>query len=123
MTFFQISLILISHFFADFIFQNDRMALGKSKSLKWLSLHVLVYTGVLFLGTGILFFREPYMWICFGVVNGMLHWVVDFFTSRLNARLWNYESKHWFFVGIGFDQLLHGLCLFGSVELLRFYNV
>jgi len=38
-----ILIIFIVHFLADFVFQTSQMATGKSKSLKWLSIHVGVY--------------------------------------------------------------------------------
>lgn len=74
-------------------------------------------------------------------MNSLAHFVQDAITSRITARLWffrlkpgiyqtapyvvpaNYEtvvnpwvfeggSRHWFFVAIGFDQLLHYVTLF-----------
>ena len=75
------------------------------------------------------------------VVNGAAHFVQDAITSRINARFWFFKmapgiwaqeehtypkhgrtlvnpfvaeggNRHWFFVGIGFDQLLHYVTLF-----------
>lgn len=111
-------LILVNHFFADFIFQNDKMALQKSKSIYWLSIHVLVYTlcmGATAIGLYALT-KQVSLSVLFLVVNGALHWITDYFTSRLNSRLAQLPTKHWFFVGIGFDQLVHYACLLFSWE-------
>jgi hypothetical protein len=40
-----------------------------------------------------------------------LHFVTDAITSRINSRLWAAKNVHWFFVGIGADQLLHAYAL------------
>ena len=106
--------ILFVHFVADFICQTDGMATNKSKSLSWLTIHVCTYTPVLLAALGFwgMYYHIPlsYMWY-FGIVNGALHWVTDFFTSKLNYYLWKKEMRHWFFVGIGADQFIHYTCL------------
>lgn len=107
------------HFLGDFVLQNNWMALNKSKSLKALGAHVGVYT-LCFFPRGVYFMLALFF----------LHFVTDFFTSRLTSRLWFLKvndmvnvvgpgkeewilvqflekKRHWFFVAIGFDQLLH----------------
>lgn len=99
-------ILLTFHWLGDFVCQNDWMALNKSKRLFPLTVHVLVYTAVMFLGLLVL---DP----AADMLTGLLlisggHFITDFFTSRLNTYLIStYESKHWFFVGVGFDQLIH----------------
>jgi len=100
--------ILLIHFIADFVCQTDKMAINKSKSLYWLSLHVLTYTVVLLLGSFFLFKNFTInMVLVYAFANGALHFITDFFTSKLTSRLWGRESKHWFFVAVGFDQFIH----------------
>ncbi len=111
--------ILVIHFVADFVFQNDKMALNKSKSLYWLSIHVLVYTVVLFAGSFFAFrMFSPGMVAIYALANGVLHFITDFFTSKLTSRLAQRESKHWFFVAVGFDQLVHYVCLLTTYQFL-----
>ena len=100
-------LIVWLHWFGDFILQSDRMALNKSKSNYWLSLHALTYgLPLLLLG-----------WK-FALVNAAAHGVVDFFTSRGTAWLWKKEERHWFFVTVGFDQAVHLTVLFWTLNRL-----
>lgn len=90
-------LILLSvHFVADFVLQTDWMALNKSKNVNALLVHCAVYAAC-FLPFG----------VSFACVTFMLHSAQDSITSRLNGRLWQANERHWFFVGIGADQLLH----------------
>jgi hypothetical protein len=43
-----------------------------------------------------------FVWITF-----LSHTIQDYFTSRLNSRLWAKGDTHNFFVSIGWDQVLH----------------
>ncbi|MEO1053466.1 MAG: DUF3307 domain-containing protein [Bacteroidota bacterium] len=106
--------IFFLHFVGDFVFQTSQMALNKSKSIKWLTLHILTYTAVIFVGVLLIF--DLQLAIYFTLVNAGLHWVTDFFTSKLNARLNQMENKRWFFTGIGFDQFIHATCLLATYE-------
>ena len=105
--------IVFAHWVGDFVLQSNRMAVNKSQSMYWLSLHVGAYTlgvgAVLFLSLG--FFSATWL-----AANAVLHWITDFFTSRINAKLNKLEDKHWFFTAIGFDQMLHYICLFATMK-------
>ena len=94
------------HFLADFIMQTDEMALNKSHSVKWLSLHALTY-GIPFLLLG---------WK-YAIINSVLHGVVDFFTSKATSYLWSTGKRHWFFVMIGLDQAIHMTLLILTLRL------
>jgi hypothetical protein len=95
-------IILFAHWLADFVYQTDSMAQNKSKSMLWLSIHTVVYSLVI----GALLFNPAW-----ALYNGLAHFVVDYFTSKLNKKLWEDKEVHWFFVSVGFDQLLHTACL------------
>ena len=127
----------VAHFVGDFLLQSNMMALGKSK---WTTLdgasalvsHALVYS-LCFLPWG----------LSFALVTFFTHLVTDALTSRyLTSKLWfvkqtlagrvfhgntirqtffvDYEvsKRHWFFVAIGFDQLIHMATLAGTLWIL-----
>ena len=103
-----------AHFVGDFLCQSDWMALNKSKHWGALGAHVLVYAAPLMVA--LLFFRPLPNAALFLVVNVGAHFVQDAVTSRINARLWQANERHWFFVGIGADQLLHYVTLFATAQ-------
>lgn len=116
-----ILLIFVVHFLADFVFQSSKMATGKSKSLKWLSIHVGVY-GLVSLITAIAIsakFGNYVYGFSWWILNVALHFAVDYVTSKLTSRLWEQKNMRLFFVMIGFDQLLHNMCLMGTYYLLK----
>ena len=106
-------LILLAHFVADFICQSDYHALNKSKSNRVLLEHVTIYSAILSL-FGLLF-PINLAWI---IINGVGHFATDYVTSRMTSKLWASNKKHWFFVTIGFDQLIHYTTLIVSYQLL-----
>lgn len=103
---------MFAHFVADFLCQNDQMGNNKGKSIKWLSIHVTVYTVVL--GVLMYMFKSDMdiallYWI---LLNGLIHWIVDFITSKISGYFYMKKQYRMFFHTIGFDQLLHGVSLF-----------
>lgn len=114
--------LLLAHFVGDFILQSDWMALNKSKHWDVLTIHAGVYS-LCFIPWG------PY----FVALTFLLHWGVDFCTSRVTSKLWFMEeipmlaglwklkprnTRHWFFVAIGADQLIHYAALAFTLRIL-----
>lgn len=124
--------LLALHFIGDFMLQSDWMALNKSKNWTALAAHVSAYTATfwpLFI-VALGFNRENV--VLFLVVTWLTHFLTDAWTSRITSWLWfmkpvnafwnaggkRYEmwvpiggSRHWFFVVIGLDQLIHYVTL------------
>lgn len=116
----QAVIILFFHWIADFLFQSPSMALGKSKSNYWLSVHVSYYVVGMFpvvlmmtwvkgeLTAGLI---AGLLWL---LTNAILHWITDFFTSRQTSKLYADQKFYGFpsfFSVIGLDQWIHGACL------------
>jgi hypothetical protein len=120
--------LVILHFICDWYLQNDKMALGKSKD-NWI---LLTHASVATIYT---IWWGPLFWLS----NLILHFVVDYFTSRGTSKLWFVErycksstneddcgwevpvfnkNRHKFFVLIGFDQMVHYICLAITYKLL-----
>lgn len=88
--------LILVHFVADFVLQSDWMAVNKSKSWKALLAHTAIYSACfLFVG-----------WK-FALITFVLHTLTDAVTSRITSYLWQEQERHWFFVVIGADQLIH----------------
>ena len=120
------------HYIADFFCQSHMMSISKSSSNRWLTLHVSIYTLVLFIGMTFMYYRDtafsplPWRLYVFVLLNGILHWITDYFTSRLNKKLWlsgmnpdrTEKTLHWFFNGVGIDQYIHYATLFTTAYWL-----
>lgn len=113
MTFIHIALLMLCHFIADFILQTDKMAIGKSTSMKWLTIHVVTYM-VPFSILMIFFAPSVYAYTAFIVVNFILHWITDYITSRVGSYFYQNDQRGMFFKTIGFDQYIHIICLTGT---------
>lgn len=99
--------VLFLHWVFDFVFQADKMALNKSKSIKWLVAHGSVYALM-----GLLVGLPTHLAAAFYVYLFITHCCIDAVTSRLTSYLYARQQRHWFFVMIGFDQVVHYLTIF-----------
>jgi hypothetical protein len=108
--------LLFGHFIGDFLLQTNHMALNKAHSMSWLSIHVITYTAVL--ASFSFSLLDINSWYLFFLINGGLHWVVDFITSKVIYRLNKLPNKKWYYTGIGFDQFLHAACLIMTYDLI-----
>ncbi len=101
----KLILIFVLHYIGDFILQTRWMGENKSKLLSALSLHILVYTATLL----------PFGFE-FAIINGILHFITDFITSRLSSRAYKNGNMAQFWAIIGFDQLIHTITLILTLQ-------
>lgn len=111
-------LILFWHWVADFIFQTDWQAQNKSKSWNALLQHTGIYAA-LWAPIMAYLYHFDVKAIFFVTITFIAHTITDYFTSRLNSKLWAEKKVHWFFVSIGFDQFLHFTQLLLTYYLLK----
>lgn len=116
-------ILLFIHWVADFVLQTDKQEKNKSKNNKALISHTLNYSlvwlllGIFWSISSNIFTNFKYLFppggvLLFTGITFILHTITDYFTSRINARLWKEGKVHLFFVSIGFDQFLHFVQLF-----------
>lgn len=116
-------IILFIHWFADFVLQTDKQAKGKSNNYKDLLSHTISYSlvwliiGILLNLTQVFVLKEWYLTL-FVLITFVSHSITDYFTSKLNSKLWKNGDVHNFFVSIGFDQFLHYIQLFLTYYLV-----
>ena len=110
----SIVLILVGHWIGDYVLQFNKIADFKSTSLLWLTIHVLLYTSVL-LGVSLYLFSVVDA-MKLSLVNGCLHFVTDWVTSKFSSR---YRAKpRIFYPIIGFDQLIHTVTLMVTINYI-----
>ena len=114
MSFYFVMAVLTTHWFADFVLQTDWQAKNKSSNNIALLSHVATYTAAWLVFSLMVPIELLVPWI---LTNSVLHFITDYTTSRINTQLWVKGQVHNFFVSIGFDQLVHYFCLFGTAVL------
>lgn len=104
------------HYIGDFILQSHYMATFKSRDNLVLSQHATVYCFPFIL---VIPFIKDNLWsLLFIIGNSVMHFGVDYWTSRWTSYLWKKQEIHWFFVVIGLDQLIHMTTLVVSFNYL-----
>lgn len=103
----DVIILLMLHYIADFILQSNTMATRKSTSNKWLGIHVGVYSSVFVLVSPL-----------YAIINGVIHFMVDYVSSRVASHFRKREEWHNFFMIIGLDQLIHIVTLIMTYEML-----
>ena len=100
--------LLFAHWVADFVCQSDYMAQNKSKDNRVLAMHCFVYGVIIGFAGFVAHIKYPG---AFYLVNALIHFPVDYVTSRINSKLWADKKVHYFFVSVGFDQFIHFITL------------
>ena len=73
--------IFFLHFVADFVLQPYSMKIQKSRQSSVMLMHIFIYVVVLFVGLAI--FIDPFISACYSLINGTIHLLVDWASSRV----------------------------------------
>jgi len=109
----EIIYILIIYWITDFVLQAEKQLKEKSKNIFMLLQYVLMYSIVWF--PAMLIFGNKFALLFIGIIF-IQYFIINYFSSKINTKLWNDDKIHYFFINIGFDQLLHTIIL-----ILTFY--
>ncbi len=124
----EIFSIIFIHWIADFVLQTHKQAQGKSKNWGDLLAHTFTYSSLwIFVSCLLIGYAnktQTTQWyvihsFLFGLITFITHTITDYFTSRLNSKLWAKGDVHNFFVSVGFDQVLHYVQLFTTYYILK----
>lgn len=113
-SFYLIMEIVTVHWLADFCLQTHEQAQNKSKNVWALFRHCVTYTLALLLALGF----NGWQAVGWCLMNGVLHFVVDFCSCRITSKLYAEQRYHDFFATIGADQVLHYAALFGTAIIM-----
>lgn len=105
------------HWFADFVCQTHKMAINKSVSNYWLTMHVASYS-IIMTGASMLAFG-PIKGAFFGLVTFISHWITDYYTSRMSSKYFKVSDYHNGWVVVGADQWIHLACLMASYLMFK----
>lgn len=125
--------VLALHLVADFILQPNWVQTYKSRDNSILLLHVTIYSYVLSMGALIVAPWEAA--VLYGVINGLLHFIVDYITSRIitfhalkiklpaaeemaSVPIYEKINIYSLCVLLGIDQLCHQACLLATFPLI-----
>ena len=99
MTLVEIFSIIIIHWIADFIMQDEKWALGKSKNWSDLLLHTFTYSFTFFWGIACLILyiigrgEDNFLLsISFAIITFIFHTATDYFTSRIVSKRFALEA-------------------------------
>ena len=121
-----ILIVLFIHWVADSFTRSDAyMALSEGTYFDSISLHAALYTFFIFVFISIfIIFTSNFaislislVTLTWSILNGILHWIVDRGITNLNSILWKNNLREWYFVVLGFDQIIHYICLFSTLMI------
>ena len=112
--------ILLIHWCADFVKQTDWQAKNKSSNNKALLEHTINYSFWWFLFGSFygIIIHKFWFGLEFSIITFIFHTITDYYTSRINTRLYNENKIHEFFVNVGIDQYYHYIQLLLTYQLL-----
>ena len=109
----RIIIILLTHVIADFFLQGSKLSKLKALKLSYLFEHVGIYTLTFLIISPLLLGLSFIQGVIFSLLNGVLHFIVDFITGKLKSRFFETnESKY--LTTIGIDHTIHLIILIST---------
>ena len=107
---FRIIAIVLLHILADFFLQGTKLSKRKRFKLPALFEHTGIYTLTFLILSPFLLSLTFVQAVVLSLLNGVLHFGVDFVTGRLKKKYWQVDEDKYFTVS-GLDQILHVVIL------------
>lgn len=116
----RIVYLIFIHLLADVVFQGNKMDELKHRRLMYLLVHGGIYTLVLAVATQftLMVGLTPILALKFAVFNGLMHFVVDFFTGGWKETAWCKKSNNNLLIVTVADHFIHLAILFISYDYL-----
>jgi hypothetical protein len=102
----RIIILILIHAFADFFLQGSKLSRLKIEKLPYLFEHVGIYVLTFVVSSPLLLGLKPLQGLVFSLVNGVLHFVVDFISGKLKTRYANINDYKYLLV-LGLDHTAH----------------
>jgi len=110
-------ILIIIHALADFFLQGSKLSKLKTVKIPYLLEHVGIYTLVFIVLSPLTLCLTFLQGLMYSLINGVLHFVVDYFTGIFKRKYW--ESNESNFVAVmGLDHTVHILTLIITYYLL-----
>lgn len=113
--------IFIAHYVADFIIQTHSQSTSKWSDINALTTHIVTYTIFMLGAASLLAWFGMFNWAMvpwWALANGLMHFIVDFITSKYTHSYFEDKEYRKGFQVIGADQLAHQICLLVSFSEL-----
>jgi hypothetical protein len=106
----RVIILILIHTFADFFLQGSKLSRLKMEKLPYLFEHVGIYILTFLVSSPLFLGLKPVQALAFSLINGVLHFGVDFISGKLKIRYANITDYRYLFV-LGFDHTTHLIIL------------
>lgn len=102
----RIILIMFIHLIGDMFFQGNKLSTKKASKLSALLKHTSIYTLVLIICSPLMLNLDFKQTLIFALLNGALHLIVDYYTSKLKNKYWETDENK-YILTVGLDHFIH----------------
>ena len=106
----RILILVLMHIIGDFFLQGTKLSKRKIAKLPALLEHTGIYTATFIILSPLLLSLTFVQGLLFSLLNGVIHFVVDFVTGKVKKKYWQVDEEM-YFKTIGIDQTLHIIIL------------